>query len=293
MTVAVVDVGSNTIRLLVAAPGTRGVAAVREEKAYVGLGAEIVKHGLVRDPKLAEVASVVRKFARIARELGASQIDVLVTAPARQTANTEELLHVLAQASRAPVRALSAEEEGLLAYRGALARAGDLPASVAVCDVGGGSTELVVGAPPAAPSWVRSVDVGALRLTAVHLPGDPPTEAELAAAEDEVERAFEGVLPPPARAALAVGGSARALAAIVGDSFGARELERALELASRRRAAKLAREHGLDPERARLLPAGALILREIARRVGVPLTLARGGVREGAVAELLAEEQAA
>jgi exopolyphosphatase/guanosine-5'-triphosphate,3'-diphosphate pyrophosphatase len=293
MRVGVVDVGSNTIRLLAAVASPGGVTRVREAKAYVGLGEEILRHGVVREDKLQEAATVVGRFARIARKVGAERIEVLVTAPGRQAANPDELLRVLARAARAPVRAVSAEEEGLLAYRGALGTASQLPEPVAVCDVGGGSTELVVGSPPADPSWCRSVDVGALRLTAAQLSSDPPAKTELSTAREAVERAFADVAPPRVAAALAVGGSARGVAALVGETLGEPELEEALRLLRARRAAKLAKEFRLDRERARLLPAGALLLREVVARLGVPLTLARGGLREGAATTLLAELEAA
>jgi exopolyphosphatase/guanosine-5'-triphosphate,3'-diphosphate pyrophosphatase len=140
---------------------------------------------------------------------------------------------------------------------------------------------------------VRSVDVGALVLSTRLLGADPPAAGQLGAARAEVALRFEGIAPPRPQRALAVGGSARGLAPIVGRTLGAGELAAALRIVTGRPSAKLARTFRLDPERARLLPAGALVLAEVVRRLGVPLELARGGVREGAVASLLADELAA
>jgi exopolyphosphatase/guanosine-5'-triphosphate,3'-diphosphate pyrophosphatase len=188
---------------------------------------------------------------------------------------------------------LSGEEEGLLAYEGAIACVGGLPGSVAVCDVGGGSTELVVGTQPAPPAWRRSADIGALALTSLLLPSDPPAPAQLDAAAAEIDFRLDGIVPPQPLGAIAVGGSARALTRLVGPTLGVDALDEALSVVAKRPSAKLAKRHGLDPERARLLPAGALILRAVTVRLGVPLQLGRGGLREGIAAGLLAEAEAA
>jgi exopolyphosphatase/guanosine-5'-triphosphate,3'-diphosphate pyrophosphatase len=293
MTAAVVDVGSNTVRLLVARPDPTGLVAVRAEKEYVGLGAEILEHGRIRPAKLAETANVAQRHARCARKVGADAIDVVVTAPGRQAENGDELLDALARATRLPVRLLTAEQEGIYAYRGAIALVDRLPTSVAVCDTGGGSTEIAVGDPPADPTWTRSVDVGSLRLTAAYLPDDPPTAEDLARAEAEAARQLRSLAPPRPGAALAVGGSARGLARLVGPTLDEATLGEALALTTALRSAKLARVHRLDPRRARVLPAGAIILREVVRLLEVPLELGRGGLREGILAELFARAEAA
>jgi exopolyphosphatase/guanosine-5'-triphosphate,3'-diphosphate pyrophosphatase len=293
MRVGVIDVGSNTIRLLVAERRAGELVPVDEEKAYVGLGAEILRHGAIGAPKLAEAVGVARAQAAVARAAGSELLEVVVAAPGRQAANADELVHELARATRAPVHSLSADDEASLAYAGAVAKSDVQAATVAVVDMGGGSTEIAVGAPPSPPAWLRSVDVGALRLTAARLQNDPPSDEELAAAARATHEAFAGIVPPRPHTALVVGGSARAIAKLVGRRLGQRELEEALELLTARRAAKVARLHGIDVERARVLPAGALILAEVVRRLGVPLRLGRGGLREGVALSLLAEARAA
>jgi exopolyphosphatase/guanosine-5'-triphosphate,3'-diphosphate pyrophosphatase len=290
---AVVDVGSNTVRLLVARPSPAGLVPLRREKAFVGLGAELIRSGRIGEAKLAEAAEVAGRFARIARKEGADAIEVIVTAPGRQAPNGDELLDELARSTRAPVRLLTAEEEGILAYRGAVAAEAGLAGPVAVCDTGGGSTEIAVGVPPAEPSWARSVDVGSLRLTAAFLSGDPPGPAELEAARADAARQLGTLTPPLPHTAIAVGGSARALARLVGRTLDEQTLGDALGLALALPAAELARAHGLDEQRARVLPAGALVLREVVRLLGVPLRLGRGGLREGALDELVTGRLAA
>ena len=175
MRVGVIDVGSNTVRLLVATVGNGHVRTVREERTHLGLGEELLRHGRIRRRKLDEVADVTGDYARIARKLGVRELETVVTAPGRQGDEPARLLDVLGRATAGEVRVVSAEEEGRLAFEGAVSRADTGESVVAVCDVGGGSTELVVGTQLLGPAWVRSVDLGSLRLTAALLPGDPPT----------------------------------------------------------------------------------------------------------------------
>jgi exopolyphosphatase/guanosine-5'-triphosphate,3'-diphosphate pyrophosphatase len=294
MRVAAVDVGSNTVRLLVADRKGSGVEPVREEKAVLLLGEEVERHGRIRARKLDEVSECVAGYGRVARELGAARIEVIVTAPGRQSGNAEELVHRLALAAGAPTRVVSADEEGRLAYLGAVASSGfELPETVAVCDVGGGSTEIVVGTVSGGPAWLRSVDLGCVRLTERFLADDPPGKTAVVRAAKEAERHFDGILPPMPQAALAAGGTARALRKLVGPTLGADELEAAARRAAKRSSRELSKGYGIDRSRARTLAAGAVLLAAVQRRLSVPLVVARTGLREGAVLELLSEQQAA
>jgi exopolyphosphatase/guanosine-5'-triphosphate,3'-diphosphate pyrophosphatase len=191
------------------------------------------------------------------------------------------------------VRVLTADQEGRLAFDGAVARASALPVSVGVVDVGGGSTEIVVGNQRSGARWVGSVDLGSLRLTRLSLHGDPPAKQELATARAMVRSALAPLTPPRPEAALAVGGSARALARLVGRTFDAEAAETAIARLGRRRSTKVARAAGIDERRAETLLGGALLLAESSRALGRPLTLARGGLREGAALALAREGAAA
>ncbi|HEY7794416.1 MAG TPA: hypothetical protein VIA10_10465 [Gaiellaceae bacterium] len=293
MRVGVIDVGSNTVRLLVAAVGDGEVATLREERAQLGLGEELLRHGRVRRRKLAELAAVTGDYARIARKLGVRELETVVTAPGRQEDDPQRLLDTLGRATAGEVRVASPEEEGELAFAGAVARAGIGAAVVAVCDVGGGSTEVVVGTELRGAGWVRSVDVGSLRLTAALLHRDPPTPGQLEAARAAVREALAHVRPPRPETALATGGSARAVARIVGGAYGPDELEDVIELLAARPADESADAFGIRRERARTLLAGSLILAEVSRRLGVPFRPARGGIREGAALRLAAQRLAA
>ena len=293
MRVGVIDVGSNTVRLLVATVGNGHVRTVREERTHLGLGEELLRHSRIRRRKLDEVADVTGDYARIARKLGVRELETVVTAPGRQGDEPARLLDVLGRATAGEVRVVSAEEEGRLAFEGAVSRADTGESVVAVCDVGGGSTELVVGTQLLGPAWVRSVDLGSLRLTAALLPGDPPTAAEIESARAVVQSGLADLDPPRPELALATGGSARAVAKVVGHEYGADDLERVVELLAARPAAESAKALGLRADRAHTLLAGALILAQVSRLIGVPFAPSRGGIREGAALRLAARRIAA
>jgi exopolyphosphatase/guanosine-5'-triphosphate,3'-diphosphate pyrophosphatase len=290
MVVGVVDVGANTVRLQV----SRGKEILVREKAMLRLGEAIERWGRIPDEKLDETAAVVARFAAEAHRHGVQRLEVLVTSPGRQAANGEELVGRLAAAAGAPARVLDATEEGRLGFLGATATTrGPSKQLIAVVDVGGGSAQIVVGTRRNGPAWARSLDIGSMRLTSRMGFSDPPGAEALATARAEVVRLLEGVVPPLPQAAIAVGGSARAIRSIVGPDLGAEELERVLDLLARLPAAKVVARYGVEPDRVPTLPAGAVILAAIRERLAVPLRVGRGGVREGALLELVSRREAA
>ena len=294
MRVAVIDIGSNTARLLVA-DVDETVEPVRAERAYLGLAADILRHGAVSPRTLEDAATVAGRYARLAARLDADAVAAVVTAPGRQGRASTELVAALGKAVGSPVRVLTAEEEGRFAFVGATARLEPDGGIVAVCDVGGGSTELVVGTVLLGPAWVRSADIGSLRLTRVCLNADRAGTKAVDRARQIVERELEEFDAPQADLALAVGGSARAAAKIAGRRLGREELEDVITMASRTPPAKLARAFGFDAARAETVLAGAIILSAVAERLDAPLRLGQGGLREGIALTLAraSEERAA
>jgi exopolyphosphatase/guanosine-5'-triphosphate,3'-diphosphate pyrophosphatase len=286
----VVDVGSNTVRLLVTSHG-KPVLSLREN---AGLGAFIERDGSIPQAKLAETATQVRRFVEAAAEAGAPDVEVLITSPGRQAANGAELRETIAAATTAPVHILSAQEEGRLAFIGALGSV-HLPSRrrVAVVDVGGGSSQIVVGSGREGITWSGTIDLGSRRLTSRHISSDPPSAADLSAARADVGAALAQLHVPEVRTALVVGGSARALKRLVGGHLGSDELEYALLLLGRTTAPQLIEHHDVNPARAEVLAAGTTILAAVQQRLGTPLRVVRAGLREGAVGELAARRQAA
>jgi exopolyphosphatase/guanosine-5'-triphosphate,3'-diphosphate pyrophosphatase len=283
MTAAVVDVGSNTIRLLVARLDSRGIERVFSERIRVGLGAEIELTGRISEVKLAAAASAVKKLSSLAVAHGADELDVLVTAPGRQSGNSDELVAHLQRATRAPVRVVSAEDEGRLAFQGAIFAGAPTASVVAVCDLGGASTEIAIGEPIPGPTWVRSFDLGALRLTTRLLEDERPAANVVAAARAAVVESFGAFVPPLPGEALAVGGSARALRKLVGELLGPAELREAEEVLASKSHASIARRYRIDTKRVPLLLAATLIFAHVQERLAVPLRVVDGGVRDGAL----------
>jgi len=294
MRVAVIDIGSNTARLLVA-DVAETVEPVRAERAYLGLAADILRHGAVSPGKLEDAATVAGRYARLAARLDADAVAAVVTAPGRQGRASTELVAALGKAVGSPVKVLTAEEEGRFAFVGATERLEPDGGIVAVCDVGGGSTELVVGTVLLGPAWVRSADIGSLRLTRVCLNADRAGTKAVDRARQIVARELEEFDAPQVDVALAVGGSARAAAKIAGRRLGREELEDVITMASRTPPAKLARAFGFDAARAETVLAGAIILSAVAERLDAPLRLGQGGLREGIALTLAraSEERAA
>jgi exopolyphosphatase/guanosine-5'-triphosphate,3'-diphosphate pyrophosphatase len=284
MRVSVIDVGSNTARLFVTDVRGSGLSVVAEDRAFLELGAGRP----VDADKLADLRKVARRFAKRSRELDVDIAETVVTAPGRG-ARGKAIVQVLRDVTKGPVRVLTPDEEGFLAYTGAVACAGDVPEVVAVVDVGGGSTEIVVGTPWLGPSWIRSLELGSLSVTRAFLQSDAPDSHGLGVARDEVRRSLEAIDPPWSDAALATGGSARAMRKIAGEAYTADELDDAISTLGRLRVSEISAVFGINPRRAGTVVAGAVVLAEVARVLRRRLVVARGGLREGVALELAAE----
>ena len=293
MKVAIIDVGSNSVRLLVAAVDAGNVSQLHRERVYLRLGDDAYRRGRIGSRKLKATRSVAAKYARIARKAGAERLETIVTAPGRQAENHEELVRTLVKATRSSVVVLSADDEGRLAWEGAVARLDELPETVAVVDLGGGSCEIAVGARAQGPTWVRSIEAGALRVTRAFLGGNPPDEERISHARREIRDLAKNLHPPRPSAALGVGGTARAVGRIVGRPFGVDQLEQLASTLANVPAEKVTEPHGITAERAETLLGGTLVLWEIAQRLDCDLDVGRGGLREGAALALARADAAA
>lgn len=264
------------------------LAPVVERRAFTQLGRICRTGGSLPQAAREALVAIVAAQAEEARMLGAAAIRVVATAALRRSADGLATCHALAAAARAPVELLSERDEARLAFAGATSvLEGAAAGAVAVVDVGGGSAQLVVGTCDAGAGWSVSLPLGSSDLTAAHLHGDPPAARELSALRDAVEQTLAGVAPPPVERALAVGGSATSLRRLAGARLDAASLERALAELIAVSAEEAGARLRIAPERARLLPAGIVVLAAVTRRLG-PLEIARGGLREGVLRELAA-----
>jgi exopolyphosphatase/guanosine-5'-triphosphate,3'-diphosphate pyrophosphatase len=288
---ACIDIGSNTTRLLVADDAGAGLVVVCEERAYTRIGVDMAGGDTISDAKCDEVTDVVAAQLERAQAMGAAEVHGVATAAIRRAANGSELVTRLWDHTGLAVTVLSGAQEARLAFRGATGMLATTPSQcLGVLDVGGGSSEVVIGRAGAEIEWWVSLPVGSGILSATHMHHDPPTAGELAAARAQLATATEGVAwdgPRPARV-LAVGGSATSLCRLAGARLDAATLGRALRMLSARPAELIAAEHGIDLARARLLPAGLVILDALVARLGGVVEVVRGGIREGVLLEAVA-----
>ena len=288
MRLACIDIGSNTTRLLVADCGGRTLVEVHQERAFTRIGRALSAGGMLTDAKIAEVAMVVAAQLAIAGDLGATRVRGVATAAVRRAVNGARLVEEIRRATGLAVEILSGEEEARLAFAGAAATLEHHPGGdLGVVDVGGGSTELVIGAVPDEIRWWTSVELGSGALAERHLCSDPPSATELAGARAQIAAALGGLEPPPAALVVAVGGSATSLGRLAGPVLDGPALGRALGRLCAAPASDVGPRFAIDPQRARLLPAGLLVLEAVARLVGAPLQVGRGGIREGVLLEAL------
>jgi exopolyphosphatase / guanosine-5'-triphosphate,3'-diphosphate pyrophosphatase len=290
---ACIDIGSNTTRLLVAEPEGPGLREVLARRMFVPLvnGAG----GAIDAETTTVLASVVAAHAALARDAGAERIQAVATAAIRHAANREALCAAIHRESGLRVRVIDDAEEARLAFAGATGMLAAPPAgTIGVFDVGGGSSELIAGTVADGVRWFVSVRVGSGLLTERHVHGDPPTAAEIDALRAAADAAFGGVAPPRAQSVYAVGGGATSLRKLCGDSLSAAAIEAALGLVAAWPVRDAARRLSLARERVRLLPAGLVLLRAASAAFGgVPLEVARGGLREGVVLEDFAHRRPA
>jgi exopolyphosphatase/guanosine-5'-triphosphate,3'-diphosphate pyrophosphatase len=283
---ACIDIGSNTTRLLVADCARDTLLEIHQEKVFTHIGRGLQRDGTIPAAKIDEVVDVVAAQIRTARALGATDVHGVATAAIRRAANGSELVAAIGDECGLAIDVLSGEEEARLAFVGAAKTLDHAPVGeLGVVDVGGGSSELVVGIAPNTVSWCTSFGVGSGDLADVCLLSDPPSSSELSEARARVAKALEGVTVPRPAEAVAVGGSATSLRRLAGPLLDADSFGRALQLLGTERRTDVALKFGLDVDRVRLLPAGLLILEAASRLFGTSLQIARGGVREGVLLE--------
>ncbi|GAA0796030.1 hydrolase [Spirilliplanes yamanashiensis] len=198
---AAIDCGTNSIRLLVTDDGT---ADLTRRMEIVRLGEGVDRTGRLSDAALERTERALRSYAAAIEELGATKVRMCATSASRDASNAADFRAMVRGILGVDPEVISGDEEARLSFAGAV-RGLTAAAPYLVVDIGGGSTEFVTGTDSVAAAL--SVDVGCVRMTERHLHGDPPTAAEVAAAEADITAAVD-------RALAAVDG--RAAATLVG-----------------------------------------------------------------------------
>jgi exopolyphosphatase / guanosine-5'-triphosphate,3'-diphosphate pyrophosphatase len=288
MLCAAIDIGSNTTRVLVAEPDEGQLRTVMEQRAYTRIGNASKHDGRIDAEKVAEVAEVVATQVRLAEEVGAEAIRTVATAAIREAENRAEVIAEISRIAGVPVEILSEEEEGRLAFIGATKTLGHpVDGEVAVVDVGGGSSEIVLGTVAGGVRLVRSFKIGSGALAEDFLEQDPPSASEIRALRDYISDFFAEVEVDQPAQAVAVGGSATSLRRLVGAVLEYETLERGVRVLVGDPIAEVARRFELDARRVRILPAGVLLLEKLSELLGQPLQIGKGGLREGVILDLL------
>ena len=191
--VGAIDCGTNSIRLLVAdVDPTSGVLVDLERTMQVvRLGQGVDRTGAIAPEALARTLAATSQYARICRDLGVEQIRFVATSASRDASNRDQFVAGVRDLLGVEPEVISGTEEAALSFAGATREllADGLSGPFLVCDIGGGSTEIVRGT--TGVEAARSVDVGCVRLTERHLAGDPPSESEVILARADIEEALD------------------------------------------------------------------------------------------------------
>ncbi|HEX3790415.1 MAG TPA: Ppx/GppA phosphatase family protein [Pseudonocardiaceae bacterium] len=314
--VAAIDCGTNSIRLLVAdltvrADGTAWLRDVHREMRIVRLGQGVDATGRLAPEALARTRAALVDYAAIALRKGVQRTRMVATSATRDASNRDEFFDMTKDVLGVPAEVISGDEEARLSFTGAVGDLDPADGPFVVADVGGGSTELVLGTwnGTKAEVWAaRSVDIGCVRLTERCLHSDPPTEGEIAAAValtiEVLEGAFRAVPVDQARTFIGVAGTVTTLSAV---NLGLTEYDSAethlsrLSLADVRATSKrvlgLSRDERaaisvIHPGRVDVIGAGAIIVRTLAEQLAMRAAITEMVVSEHDILDGIALSQA-
>jgi exopolyphosphatase/guanosine-5'-triphosphate,3'-diphosphate pyrophosphatase len=277
---AVVDIGTNSTRLLICDVEDERVTAELERRTIITrLGAGVDADGRLNDDAMKRVYGALDQYRALIDEHGADRAVAVLTSAVRDAANGREFSDTVMQRYGLSPHILSGDEEARLTFLGATSERdpGDRTPTLVV-DIGGGSTELVIGAGHET-SFHVSTQAGVVRQTERHIHTDPPTDRELAGLREDVRGILAGAVPAELRRAvehaIGVAGTATSLAAIDqrlepydatkvhGYVIGVEACERILEQLAALPLAERREVPGLHPDRAPTIVAGVIILIEV------------------------------
>ncbi len=294
---ASIDVGTNTVLLLVAERRGAVLEPVLERAEITRLGRGVDAAGRLDPSAIRETVEVLADYVRAARALGAARIACVATSAARDASNGAEFFAAARSGAGIEPEVISGEEEARLVWASAWRDFGVNGSPLAVLDVGGGSTEFTYGDTPV-PRGRTSLQVGAVRLTERHVRGDPPAPDELAVLRSAAREALRPISALDARRPdarlVGVAGTVTTLCA-VSQSLPAYDpalvhgatmtLDEVDALAARLGSLTVAERRalpGMEPKRADIILAGALVVVEAMRAAGYDrLTVSDRGVRWG------------
>lgn len=303
MRVAAIDCGTNSLRLLVADVRGSSLHEVTREMTVVRLGEGVDSTGTFSPEALERTFAACDAYAAVIDQAQVERLRFVATSASRDVSNRDAFASGVRDRLGVEPEVISGAEEAALSFRGAVEGLDQsvLALPVLVVDIGGGSTEFVLG--DRQPSAAVSVDIGCVRMTERHLRGDPPSAAEIDRVEADVaaaiDRAASTVPLADARSLVGVAGTVTTMVALVHDLpaydpaaiHGLAATPADVESMTQRLLAMTREERAalavMHPGRVDVIGGGALVLRAITRRTGLPVIASETDILDG-VARTLA-----
>ena len=281
--VAVIDIGTNSSRLLIAEVAGGRVREVERRSQVTRLGRGVDLSGQLSSEAIEAACEAIADYVALYQEAGVETVDAIATSAVHDASNGSAFIAELRERFALTARVLDGEEEARLTYLGATSETPP-PAPTLVIDIGGGSTELIVGA-GSEIEFHTSLQAGVVRHSERHISSDPPTALELEGLATDVRGLIEAAVggQPAARAeaAIAVGGTPTSLAAVEmelapydparvhGHDLSLRSIQRMLSRLASAPLAERVKIAGLHADRAPTVVAGVVILIEVMRAFGL------------------------
>ena len=304
MTVAAIDCGTNSVRLLVArADADGGLADLDRRLILTRLGQGVDATGRFHPDALERTLAAFAEYAEVIERFGVERVRLVATSAARDASHREEFFAGARRILGIDAEIISGDEEAALSFRGATTALPDVNEPVLVMDIGGGSTELVLGSGGDTPSIDHglSLDIGSVRVRERFLAGDPPGAAQIATASDYIDGLLDASGVPFAEVAtwIGVGGTATSLSAVNqqlpvydrakvhASTMTRTDLHALAERLLTSTVAQVRELPSMHPKRADVICAGALIADRVGRRVSVDLTISESDILDGIALGLL------
>lgn len=304
MKVAAIDCGTNSVRLLVAEGGADGSLVDLDRRLILTrLGQGVDATGRFHPEALERTLAAFAEYAGVIADLGVDRVRLVATSAARDASNRDEFFAGARERLGVDAEIISGDEEAGLSFRGALTALPDVATPALVMDIGGGSTELVLGRGGVTPHIEHglSLNIGSVRIRERFLAGDPPTADQIAEASGYIDSLLDGSGVPFANVVtwIGVGGTATSLSAV---NQRLSEYDRTkvhastitrddLSTLTRRlldsSVAQVRELPSMHPKRADVICAGALIADRVGRRVSVDLTVSESDILDGIALGLL------
>jgi len=283
--VAAFDCGTNSLRLLIADldPGNGEMTELVREMRIVRLGQGVDRTGRISEESMARTFAALDEYAGMVDRHQPELLRFCATSAARDAANAEEFMRGVRSRVGVEPEVIDGDAEAQASFAGATRVLGDVAGPVLVLDIGGGSTELIVGTADGTMEVAQSLDIGSVRMTERHLHDDPPTADQVAELRADVDAVLDGCRVDPTRARTVVG-VAGTVTTVAAGVLGLPAYDR-----ERIHLARLSREHVhvtvdelvamsvhertalgyMHPGRADVIGAGALILDRVLQRTTV------------------------